>query len=63
MKISEADAKTLLGAAGLPVAPGEVADGAAAARTIAERYFGGGAGRVVVKAQVLAGGRGKAGGV
>jgi len=63
MKISEADAKTLLGAAGLPVAPGEVAHDAATARAIAERYFDGGAERVVVKAQVLAGGRGKAGGV
>jgi succinyl-CoA synthetase beta subunit len=63
MKISEAAAKTLLGAAGLPVAPGEIAHDPGAARSIAERYLDGGARRVVIKAQVLAGGRGKAGGV
>jgi succinyl-CoA synthetase beta subunit len=63
MKVSEADAKTLLGAAGLPVSPGEVAQDATTARAIAERCFAAGADRVVIKAQVLAGGRGKAGGV
>ncbi len=63
MKISEADAKTLLGAAGLPVSPGEVAHDATTAGEIAGQFLDAGATRVVVKAQVLAGGRGKAGGV
>ncbi len=63
MKIQEADAKTLLVAAGLPVPPWAVARTAAEARAAAERYLAEGAGRVVIKAQVLVGGRGKAGGV
>ncbi len=63
MKIQEADAKSLLVAEGLPVPPWGVARTPAEARAAAERVFAGGAERVVVKAQVLLGGRGKAGGV
>jgi succinyl-CoA synthetase beta subunit len=63
VKIQEADAKSLLVAQGLPVPPWTVARTPAEARTAAELYLGEGAGRVVIKAQVLVGGRGKAGGV
>ena len=63
MKIQEADAKSLLVAQGLPVPAWEVARTAEEARLAAERILGGGADAVVVKAQVLVGGRGKAGGV
>ncbi len=63
MKIQEADAKTLLAAAGLPVPPWAVARTPEEARAAAERFLADGAGRVVIKAQVLVGGRGKAGGV
>ncbi len=63
MKIQEADAKSLLVAQGLPVPPWEVARNPAEARAAAERTLAAGADRVVVKAQVLVGGRGKAGGV
>ncbi|MFI5226821.1 MAG: ADP-forming succinate--CoA ligase subunit beta [Candidatus Limnocylindrales bacterium] len=63
MKIQEADAKSLLVAQGLPVPGFEVARTAADARAAAERILAGGADRVVIKAQVLVGGRGKAGGV
>ncbi|HSW41250.1 MAG TPA: ADP-forming succinate--CoA ligase subunit beta [Patescibacteria group bacterium] len=63
MKIQEADAKLLLVAAGLPVPPWAVARTPAEARAAAEQFLAEGAGRVVIKAQVLVGGRGKAGGV
>ncbi len=63
MKIQEADAKSLLLAQGLPVPPWEVARTPAEARAAAERAIAAGADKVVVKAQVLVGGRGKAGGV
>jgi succinyl-CoA synthetase beta subunit len=63
VKIQEADAKTLLLAQGLPVPDWLVARSPAEARAAAERFFAGGSGRVVIKAQVLVGGRGKAGGV
>ncbi|HEX5825225.1 MAG TPA: ATP-grasp domain-containing protein, partial [Candidatus Limnocylindrales bacterium] len=63
MKIQEADAKSLLVAQGLPVPPWEVAHTAAEARAATERFLGAGAAQVVIKAQVLVGGRGKAGGV
>jgi succinyl-CoA synthetase beta subunit len=63
VKIQEADAKSLLVAQGLPVPPWSVAQSPAEARAAAERSFAGGAGKVVIKAQVLVGGRGKAGGV
>jgi succinyl-CoA synthetase beta subunit len=63
VKIQEADAKSLLVAQGLPVPPWTVARTAAEARAAAQEYLENGAGRVVIKAQVLVGGRGKAGGV
>ena len=59
MKIHEYQAKALLREFGIPVPRGEVAETPAEARAIAGRIGG----RVVVKAQVHAGGRGKAGGV
>ncbi len=60
MNIHEYQARDLLARAGIPVPPGIVAATAADAKRAAERL---GVGRVVVKAQVHAGGRGKAGGV
>ena len=59
MKIHEHQAKALLREFGVPVPHGDVAETPARARAIAERLGG----RVVVKAQVHAGGRGKAGGI
>ena len=59
MNIHEYQAKQLLRDEGVPVPPGEVANTAAEAESIAAQYGG----TVVVKAQVHAGGRGKAGGV
>jgi succinyl-CoA synthetase beta subunit len=59
VKIHEYQAKALLREFGVAVPRGEVADTPAHARAIAERLGG----RVVVKAQVHAGGRGKAGGI
>jgi len=63
VKIQEADAKTLLVAQGLPVPEWEVARTPDEARIAAERFFAAGSRQVVIKAQVLVGGRGKAGGV
>jgi len=63
VKIQEADAKSLLVAQGLPVPDWAVAHTAPDARAAAERFLGAGADAVVIKAQVLVGGRGKAGGV
>jgi succinyl-CoA synthetase beta subunit len=63
VKIQEADAKSLLAAQGLPVPPWEVAGSAAEARAAAEAFIADGHAAVVIKAQVLVGGRGKAGGV
>jgi succinyl-CoA synthetase beta subunit len=63
VKIQEADAKSLLLEQGLPVPAWEVVRSVAEARQAAERAFAGGASLVVIKAQVLVGGRGKAGGV
>jgi succinyl-CoA synthetase beta subunit len=63
MKLQEYHAKRLLLAEGLPVPDYEIAQTAAEARTAAERFFAAGSGKVVIKAQVLVGGRGKAGGV
>ena len=63
MKLQEADAKSLLDAQGLPVPPWTVAHTAEEARAAAATYLTGGAASVVIKAQVLVGGRGKAGGV
>ena len=63
MKIQEADAKSLLVAQGLPVPDWDVAHTVEEARVAADRFFSAGAQQVVIKAQVLVGGRGKAGGV
>ncbi len=59
MNIHEYQAKEILRAHGIPVPPGEIATTPDEAGEIASRYGG----PVVVKAQVHAGGRGKAGGV
>lgn len=59
MKLHEYQSKQLLAAAGIPVPRGRVASSGREARAIAEELGD----RVVVKAQVLVGGRGKAGGV
>ena len=63
MKLQEFHARELLAAAGLPVPPGRVATSPAEAGTVARELLAAGARGVVVKAQVLVGGRGKAGGV
>ncbi len=63
MKLQEADAKSLLVAQGLPVPDWAVAHTVPEARAAAERILATGASAVVIKAQVLVGGRGKAGGV
>ena len=63
MKLQEFHAKKLLLAQGLPVPDYSVADNPTDVRTAATRYLEAGDGKVVVKAQVLVGGRGKAGGV
>jgi succinyl-CoA synthetase beta subunit len=63
VKIQEADAKSLLVAEGLPVPDWAVAHTPEEARAAAERFLAAGASQVVIKAQVLVGGRGKAGGV
>ena len=60
MNLHEYQARELLRRAGIPVPPGEVATTPAEAKAAAERL---GTGKVVVKAQVHSGGRGKAGGV
>ena len=59
MKIHEYQAKALLREFGVPVPQGDVATTPAEAKAVAARLGG----RVVVKAQVHAGGRGKAGGI
>ena len=59
MNLHEYQARDILRRHGIPVPPGEVASTPAEARALAERFGG----KVVVKAQVHAGGRGKAGGV
>ncbi len=59
MKLHEYQAKTLLREYGIPVPDGNVASTPAEARSIAQKIGG----AVMVKAQVLVGGRGKAGGV
>jgi succinyl-CoA synthetase beta subunit len=63
VKIQEAEAKSLLLAQGLPVPAWKVARTPAEVEAAARSFLEAGAGRVVVKAQVLVGGRGKAGGV
>jgi succinyl-CoA synthetase beta subunit len=59
VNLHEYQARDILRRHGIPVPPGEVASTPAEAGAIAARFGG----RVVVKAQVHAGGRGKAGGV
>lgn len=59
MKLHEYQSKELLSRYGVPVPSGDVTSDPLEARSIAERLGG----NVVVKAQVLMGGRGKAGGV
>jgi succinyl-CoA synthetase beta subunit len=59
MKIHEYQAKQILARFGVSIPRGEVASTPAEARTVAERLGG----AVVVKAQIHAGGRGKAGGI
>jgi succinyl-CoA synthetase beta subunit len=65
VKLQEADAKSLLVAQGLPVPEWAVAHSPDEARAAAARFLEAGpvGGKVVIKAQVLVGGRGKAGGV
>ncbi len=63
MKLQEYHAKTLLRAQGLPVPEYSVAQSSAEARVAADGYLAAGSDKVVIKAQVLVGGRGKAGGV
>ncbi len=59
MKLQEYQSKRILARYGVPIPEGDVATTAEEARRIADRLGG----RVVVKAQVLVGGRGKAGGI
>ncbi|MBN2387752.1 MAG: ADP-forming succinate--CoA ligase subunit beta [Anaerolineales bacterium] len=59
MKLHEYQSKQIFGRYGIPVPKGRVAATASEARQIAEELGG----RVVVKSQVLVGGRGKAGGI
>ena len=59
MKVHEYQAKSILARYGVAVPRGEVTDSPAQAREIAKRLSG----RVVIKAQIHAGGRGKGGGV
>ena len=59
MNIHEYQAKEIFRREGIPIPPGEVATTAEEAEAIAKKFGG----TVVVKAQVHAGGRGKAGGV
>lgn len=59
MKLHEYQSKDLLASFGVAVPGGKVATNAAEAKAIADEFGG----KVVVKAQVLMGGRGKAGGV
>jgi succinyl-CoA synthetase beta subunit len=59
VNLHEYQARTLLKAAGIPMLDGDVASTPTEAETIARRLGG----KVVIKAQVHSGGRGKAGGV
>jgi succinyl-CoA synthetase beta subunit len=59
----EHQAKELFAEYGVPVPAGKIAETAAEARAIAAEFAAAGTPRVVVKAQVKTGGRGKAGGV
>src|SRR5690606_25225406 len=59
VKLIESQAKAIFAQAGIPVPTGRVAETPEEARAIAQEIGG----RVVVKAQVPIGGRGKAGGI
>jgi len=59
MKVHEYQAKAVMSQFGIPVPKGKVASTPAESRAVAEEIGG----RVVVKAQVYAGGRGRAGGI
>ncbi len=59
MNLHEFQAKLLLARHGVAVPAGEVCQSAGAAKKIAENLFAGGQLRVVIKAQIHAGGRGK----
>jgi len=59
LKLQEFQSKRIFAQYGVPIPDGDVATTPAEARAIAERLGGG----VVVKSQVLVGGRGKAGGI
>ena len=61
MKIHEYQARGLLADAGIPVPPGRMVESVEDAVSEAKRLFQGGTSLIVVKAQVHAGGRGKAG--
>ena len=63
MKIHEYQAKAILSKYGVSIPRGEMASTPDEAETIAKRLLDAGAGGVVVKAQIHAGGRGKGGGV
>ena len=59
MKLHEYQSKQIFSKYGVPIPKGRVAATASEARQIAEELGG----RVVIKSQVLVGGRGKAGGI
>ena len=61
MKIHEYQARELLADAGVPVPSGTMVQTVEEAEQAAKQLLEGGAGRLVIKAQVHAGGRGKAG--
>jgi succinyl-CoA synthetase beta subunit len=63
MKIHEYQAKGILKKYGVTVPRGAMADSREEAESVARELLGSGAGAVVVKAQIHAGGRGKGGGV
>jgi succinyl-CoA synthetase beta subunit len=63
VKLQEHHARRLLAEQGLPVPPSRLASTPDEVAQAAERFAAEGADQVVIKAQVLAGGRGKAGGV
>lgn len=63
MKLQEHHARRLLAAQGLPVPPSRLASTPDEVADAAASFLADGAERVVIKAQVLVGGRGKAGGV
>jgi succinyl-CoA synthetase beta subunit len=59
MKLHEYQSKQIFANHGIPILQGRIALSAVEARAIAEELGG----RVVIKSQVLTGGRGKAGGI